>query len=79
MSWFTKHLDKPASMAADVAVATATGAAGYIILEIFVPALPLVGGLAPMINAPLAGVISAATYLRARRNLLDPTPAWPPS
>jgi hypothetical protein len=79
MSRFTKYLDKPASMAADAGVATATGAAAFVILQLVVPAIPLIGALGVALTAPASGVVAAATYLRARRNLLDPTPAWPPA
>lgn len=75
MSKFTKWLDRPASIAADVAVATGVGAAAGVVYALAIPMIPLVGGLAPLVVAPLAGITAAATYIRARQNLIDPAPA----
>lgn len=74
MSWMTKYLDKPASVLSDAAVATAVGAAGMVVYPALLPVIPLVGGFAPLIAAPLAGVTGAAVYLRARQNLNKPPP-----
>lgn len=76
MSAFTKYLDKPASMAADALVSVAAGAASLIVFKAILPIIPLIGGLTDIIAYPAAGVVAAAVYLRARKNLTDPTPAF---
>lgn len=76
MSRFTQFLDKPASVTTDVAVATGVGVASFIVLNVALPVVPLIGWAASALSPSLAGVAAGMTYVRARKNLLDPAPAF---
>lgn len=76
MSRWTKFLDKPASVSADVTVSTLAGVAAFIVLSVALPVVPLIGWAASALSPSLAGVLAGMTYVRARKNLLDPEPAF---
>jgi hypothetical protein len=67
-----KLIVRPASVAMDAALSIGIGIVAYM-------ALGLVKGVLPFgdaMQAAGAGVIAAMVYMRARTNLLDPTPAF---
>jgi hypothetical protein len=67
-----KLIVKPMSVAADAGISVAVGVAVYLLLGFVVWAVPF--GAAG--QAAFAGVAAAMVYMRARTNLLDPTPAF---
>jgi hypothetical protein len=67
-----KVIVKPMSVAADAGISVAVGVAVYLLLGLVIWAIPF-GGAG---QASLAGVAAAMVYMRARTNLLDPTPAF---
>lgn len=72
MSRLTNYLDKPASVVADAAISIGIGVVAFLLIG-------LVKGILPFgdaIQAAGAGVVAAMVYLRARTNLLDPSPAF---
>lgn len=67
-----KIIVRPASVTADVGLSIGFGIFAYM-------ALGLIKGILPFgeaMQAAGAGVIAAMVYMRARTNLLDPTPAF---
>lgn len=69
-----KLILKPLSVTADVGISAAAGVVAFMLLGLVVWILPF--GIA--LQAALAGIFSAMVYMRARTNLLDPTPAFEP-
>ena len=76
MSRLTKFLDKPASVTADVVVSTAFGVAAFVVLSAALPVVPLLGWMTSALAPALSGTLAGAVYVRARKNLIDPTPAF---
>lgn len=75
MSKFTKFLDQPASVTADVVTSTLVGAASIVVLKALFGIVPFVSSFTDILAFPGGGVIAAMTYLRARKNLVSAPPA----
>lgn len=67
-----KLIERPLSVAADAGISIAGGVVAYLLFGLVSDALPLGEG----IRASAAGIVAAMIYMRARTNLLDPTPAF---
>ena len=67
-----KIIVKPASVAMDAALSIAVGIVAYGLIGLVKGVLPFGDAM----QAAGAGVIAAMIYMRARTNLLDPTPAF---
>jgi hypothetical protein len=67
-----KIIVRPASVIADLVLSCFAGVAAYMLLGLFVGLLPF----GEAMQAVLAGIFAAMVYMRARTNLLDPTPAF---
>jgi len=72
MSRLTNYLDKPASIAADAAIAVGIGVVAYVLIGLIKGILPF----GDAVQAVGGAVVGAMVYMRARANLLDPTPAF---
>lgn len=67
-----KLIVKPASVVADVVLACFAGVVAFMLLGLVKWLLPFGDAM----QAALAGIFAAMVYMRARTNLLDPTPAF---
>lgn len=67
-----KIIVRPASVAMDLLLSVAVGIVAYMLVGLFKGILPFGDAM----QAALAGVVAAMVYMRARTNLLDPTPAF---
>jgi hypothetical protein len=70
--WLKSLIVRPMSVTMDVVIATAFGVVAYLLLGFVKGVVPLGDALQPS----LAGIFAAMVYMRARTNLLDPSPAF---
>ncbi len=70
--WLKGLIIRPLSVTMDVGISLAVGIVAYMLIG-------LVKGIIPLgdaVQAAGAGIIAAGVYMRARTNLLDPSPAF---
>jgi hypothetical protein len=72
IAWLKSLIVRPMSVTMDAVIATAAGVVAFMLLGLVVGILPFGAAL----QAALAGIVSAMVYMRARTNLLDPSPAF---